>query len=684
MKKLILIVVVLLFVLPFESFGQSPYDNHKKYWYYRYRLKNHFMKIGKAPGESLIASERAGYNSKKDLTFGDQTVNLGMYICILAMEYHHLANNNQSTEETINELFHALYAFNRLDENAESFFRNPRNPTINPLPGDLNGFFVKDDATDDFFLQNQNHFNNKNIKSKYLVSSLSSQWESSSKNNNSGVEESQDQYYYILMGMYFVRKFIPRHITYKSDVFQDGERSINLEAANIAMRITSHLNWTGFTSIPTNVPSGNASHWTLINPVTNKPVLFSQFPYLWSHASGQISNSITFPDFARVIGVPNSGFPAQHTQFSSTQGTGAKLWQTTKNGFATQDQAHMCGLLNALMNRSNANPFYAGLISSWDVQHVPLIKQVIHGGNNPYFSKKSYEKRLDEAPCSGPFVFDWKSGDVALSPQGGLSYEWSTSDRITHPERRGGNSSQFIGEFPGIDYMFYHNLYYTVVSSSYSNPINQMNLDIRNPMPNFFTGTISNPYQFDAFEKIEASNIIGSWRNGDITYRAGEEILLKPGFNVIKGSKFHAYLKRYECSSSGSGGYSIIAKGDNEKVNSKQVIKPHDIKQDVVDYDFRFDESENIEGIEKISSIKNVVVTYPNPTKDNITLKISLEITEELKLEIFDVTGYRIKEIRNLPHNCKIDLSGYSAGVYIFKISSDNLEVNLEEKVIKI
>ena len=57
MKKIIQITFLYMIFL-MEIVGQTHQLNHQKYWYYRYRLINHFTKIGTAPGESLIFSIR--------------------------------------------------------------------------------------------------------------------------------------------------------------------------------------------------------------------------------------------------------------------------------------------------------------------------------------------------------------------------------------------------------------------------------------------------------------------------------------------------------------------------------------------------------------------------------------------------------------------------------------------------
>jgi hypothetical protein len=92
-------------------------NNIEKYWYYRHRLVNGFVKIGNQPGESLIAGVRNHYQDNNPpfnihnhiyLDYGDQTIYLGWYIGVLATEYKLLFDAGKSTEKTLTELYYAI------------------------------------------------------------------------------------------------------------------------------------------------------------------------------------------------------------------------------------------------------------------------------------------------------------------------------------------------------------------------------------------------------------------------------------------------------------------------------------------------------------------------------------------------------------------------------------------------
>jgi hypothetical protein len=78
-----------------QGVPNSAYINLEKYWFYRYRLVNDFMKIGENCGESIPAQDRNAYppNALSRIEWGDATIDLGNYISMLATEHRMLSNN---------------------------------------------------------------------------------------------------------------------------------------------------------------------------------------------------------------------------------------------------------------------------------------------------------------------------------------------------------------------------------------------------------------------------------------------------------------------------------------------------------------------------------------------------------------------------------------------------------------
>lgn len=691
--------------------SQSPDENHKKYWYYRHRLKEHFMYDWHHwQAGNLILSERAGPFGNSNATFGDQTIHLGNYIAILAMEYHLLASNGQNTDETIKDLYSAIYSVNRLDLNAESLFRGLSSGRPNPVNNDLNGFFVKDDAgryinTGGPLLS---HINSNKIKSvSYNINDVSSQWKTSFlagiypysrypskykdfddyENKYYSAEMSQDQFYYLLFGMRMINEFIPTSINFNGKPFQDGVVSFHEEAAEIALRMTSHINQTSHTSIPSYI-----GIWAPINPITKNKLHFPQHIFQWSYPIAEITADITSNYYSKRVGTAYTGWKAQHTLYSITNGR--NLWGGgpgvlgTNNFFTTPDNTHMCGLLNAMFGRSNFDATYYAGYKAREMYHIPLIGQVLYNQGNPVHHNV-YRDILNDAPCDEPYISneDRSTSSWGKSPNTGkYSFEFSTSDRLLHPYRRWPNKDMnidFDGEFPGIDYMLYHNLYYIVNSKEYSNPVNWVNMDIKKSI---------NSGEYNVLKKLTGSNSITSLVFGpwfkipyNVTYRAGEEINFKPGFSTntksVKGSYFHAYVERIDCSNKvGTSNTAFAPRSSGESAfkpdSSYQPINKRNFKRKTQDVVYH----ESINVLEINESKINI---FPNPATNFVNIIGKGQyITKKMNIKVYDSKGSMIDffEFQNI---IKKDVSSYPNGILILQILDDENQLIETKKIIK-
>jgi len=363
--------------------------------------------------------------------------------------------------------------------------------------------------------------------------------------------------------------------------------------------------------------------------------------------------------------------------------------------------------------RTNLGLIYNnGGFGNYELYDIPLIKQVLHGGLNP-IQPKVYRNMLNDAPCTGPFVYDYYNRSTwAKSPMGVPSSEWSSCDRIIHPERRDGgkyddgklDNAGFLGEFNGIDYMFYHNLYYTVKSKENKSPFNMIKNKITTPLPIIFGtyfGSTSTPVTITLFKSLEATNTIGgvvdpvtsTIIHGDITYKAGQEIILKPGFTVKPGSLFKTIIERIECSS-GSGGVIYSVTGDSvvkKDYSFFDYFRPHNIPQEKEYNNFNYNQQEEnilaeIEREEQEKFQKGLKFQlYPNPSKDYIKITVPAAFMEkEIKIAVYSTLGNLIKQF-TLKETKTIDLSNYPKGVLLFKIQVEGFEMlELDEKVVHI
>ena len=136
-----------------DLLSQGHAQNLQKYWNYRERLRSEFMITGDGAGMAMPAERRD--TTAKFLKWSDNTIWLGWYIGMLALEYHMLNDaqfpgfdngDTAAAGNALNELYYALRAVKRLDEIAETVFPAPCDTTALPR----NGFFIRDDVPQNF------------------------------------------------------------------------------------------------------------------------------------------------------------------------------------------------------------------------------------------------------------------------------------------------------------------------------------------------------------------------------------------------------------------------------------------------------------------------------------------------------------------------------------------------------
>ncbi|MCA6437484.1 MAG: T9SS type A sorting domain-containing protein [Bacteroidetes bacterium] len=305
MKSKCLNNVFIFLVFFLSGKAQNESLNHKKYYYYKTRLQNDFMKVGLLPGESLPFNERGNQSwdimhpDNAGLTYltsglgtdqmraGDCSARLGIYLTALAMEYRLLKMNGQDVSRVKHELFCGLSAINRLDFVAEQIIFNHPNPG-NPktlVPAGLNGFFVRDDIPVDFIANNYEHFNYNNSgldntgapisqstdfgfaptfpnavngpKGQLVTESNhtafikdldpTKNWNDENSPKKKGVihgfEASQDQVYYLLMGCAMIKEMVDPGDTDNGATFGFGAggTSIRQQAIDIAERLAGRF-----------------------------------------------------------------------------------------------------------------------------------------------------------------------------------------------------------------------------------------------------------------------------------------------------------------------------------------------------------------------------------------------------------------------------------------------------------
>lgn len=228
-KKIILVLAMVFSQLPFCISQNNEQDLNLKYWTMRERFRRYFVSIGKNEGQGIPAAKRQAGSliqwnrcggsyptSSGAMSWGDATGYLSDYFCTLSTEYALLSQEGKDTKATLNELYYALNALDRLDAFAEPVFSN------NNLAPDNNGFFLRDDVRQSTLSNWNNQYSTVNIGGpnsigtnderfnyKCFDSDRDINYDGKTPGNNSTNEPSLDQVITIFQGFKFIQKYVP-------------------------------------------------------------------------------------------------------------------------------------------------------------------------------------------------------------------------------------------------------------------------------------------------------------------------------------------------------------------------------------------------------------------------------------------------------------------------------------------
>lgn len=618
MKKLFLficIVIVQTDMLHAQSSIPDWYKNLEKYWFYRYRLVNDFMLISDEAGGTIPAQKRIRYWSDKNdpiipdkkktpnsLDWGqDASTDLGYYIAALATEYEKLQRFGWSTNRTEWELNHAMSAFERLDEYAESYCDNVR--TGGGYPGTLtsaqisqfsdrnNGFFIRDDVPFyDFVEKNKQHFNRPAINTQLTKvdsaseSSFYERYTGPSPNPNRTiipkdptyaagapvypVEESQDQLVAIFYGMALAKDCGVSSYNLQQRLDDKLYKIIAYPFSdpNLKFRIKNPLTndcvyGVSPDTYPASCNAGGADFILNSRPASsavNKLVSGSQATIL--EAKG-MANDLIYQalqlkncDPIKLGGKWNKG--AQFILFTDCLSAISRTWVNFWLPWPVNKLANTTW--TRVRDHSMSNFFGTPdvpLLYKWFHPHngVDFCPECHHTPQNLYgWQLPSYDYLLNSAPPCGPYNHNY-TYDYA-------DREWSSNNRLCDPfHRKGvgvfGFTEQFDGsneqydnaDYNGIDYMVLFNLY-SHVNSSYLglmiNPYYTENFNTNYPTASSL-GSTAHRLKLQYLEYLSAVNKINP--DGYVTYRGGKVIDLIPGFEAKYNSNFLAYIQDYSC-----------------------------------------------------------------------------------------------------------------------------------------
>lgn len=732
---------------------------HRRYWYYRTRFINDFVKLGSAQGDGICFPER-NYNGQfsKEAKVGPDQIDItNQYLSALALEYKLLSRSSQSTTETVKEIYYLLRTINRLDARADCFWSSNAPPTDNMSSysetADLNGFMLREDMPRNYFLptianSNYNHFNyalteyNSTATSANLsytglaeINTLSTdnkfsnnQMFGTTSDFNEAKEDLScvhDKYQSMFIAFMLLVKYIPDGTGYYENgilqSFQDGETDILQEVRNITNRCHSYIRGNTF--------GYNVSDWILEYPDGNDLPL------------GQTALPYSFP-LAKMICYINNGYPftppCDSYQDATSIIVGIPIYNglpynpipSTTTTLGSEDAAVFLGNCMAGSNAPVSGPLvvstpaYIAMRQNSVLNHVEwseLLRYVLHQTQYMIASKNTFSDPINNAPCVGPY--NHSDGN-----DGGA--DWKSQDRLEHPKSYFDPESPAPpGNYPGVDYMLLHNLYYEYLNQlsdkgnaqtgiyktaynlmdNYDNQIwpKQLNINaigygqsqdkligvdanvsqFSNPPGPGTLLTTKFPAYIKVFQNLSSTAQIYATASpaapnntipAKVEYRAGKCITLEDGFEVKSGADFYAYIKRYVCSESDYGpGMRQAQSPDNPNSDYLSDVMNEDIPIHYVESPksasgrYPYVSEINNDYIQPDYSLERKMLILPNPNNGLFKTQVQkLSEEEKLSLRVYDMKGQLMYSMEDIDANQEVNLENCGNGIYLVQVIS--------------
>jgi hypothetical protein len=478
--------------MTFMSRAQQDETNLDKYWTYRDRFRKNFIKVGNGHGESLpITTRRINWAHSQDQSSGalywsDATIYLGHYLQVLATEHKLLSSAGQSTQATESEIYFALKAIQRLDEECEPYHDND----LNGNTGFTNGLILRDDAQENFknfFANDYSLIFNTECNFQYTHSDYNPLHIWSGENTpgtyvgyNDKNIQSLDQLLDLFTGLFVVWKLVPDMVIQPTP--NDASIQLHDYIANTAGRFYARLENDNFMikkfNSNANVPRG-ANCWPEADMF--RKITMEMFGGTISYAGFlQELYGLSFYEAQQLAedgGISLVGLDGVNT--TSHSEIENKWHQMEQISLVLSDDGlcfpllfggEIC-FLNGPLNDDNLHIILqtATLANYWGPEYLqmlsnapenafywyPLLSSVLYHDNSPLnMDQNFYRNFLSSAPCEGPWADPNNSNAHAANG-------WASQSLLFHPSNAsyGPADPSFRGEYSGLDYMLYHNLY---------------------------------------------------------------------------------------------------------------------------------------------------------------------------------------------------------------------------------
>lgn len=515
MHKRALFSLMIIIASSFSVFAQANLESFAQtYWNLKSEFQKRFVIIGQGDGKSIpIAAldptdhygTPCGQSTGLGIArFGDEPQLQGYYIAVLASEYALLDQTDGNTAPTLNELYYAILAINRMDFRAEEYLSQGN------AAGSVNGLLVRDDAPSDFmdeFTQSQYPItlDIRDLRYPCIESDgYNVEWFSSNPVApfNKGNYMSQDHVFNLFMGLALVKKYVP-NVFVKPTNADPGFFIID-EVQAIVSRIMNYIvaGKTFYENACVNplLEDEIYATWSICNPITlhrEHPIsqmhLFSyplaiaaqyingidytSFPVVWDYPPNANHPPIickppcsTTPsglqDFWNEVGlIPTFSATANYPIIHCFAGYGCSL---EIGNFETTEwpQLRMNAYLTMLIGTVSGTIAHSKIVQMGDEFNKSQIFDLVYCSLHNQFPGRAagyYENLLGEMPCEGPHNFNY--GNTSFSDE---SWPWNTTMLWAQGMPQGQDYDGSLGEYNGLDWMLLYNLYRLNYPSSYS------------------------------------------------------------------------------------------------------------------------------------------------------------------------------------------------------------------------
>ncbi len=441
-----LLITLLLLCTIQPIFSQTPISNLAKYWQYRDRLVNQpekgipgFVVVGLGEGKSIpmggrdpMANCEHDWWMKRDkcplvkgkgkLQWGDGTIHLGYYISVLATELRLLKDAGEDVSATAEELYYAIMAFERLDEEAERRFG---------MPGKKDGFFIRDDVSIDILKDEQGK--NRFSTDKVDYTCIKSAGGCAPATVKDGYFVSQDQAINLLFGFTCISELIPNERYKNKTTF--GEL-----ASQNTHRIVSFM---------------RNNKWRIVGPDNKKaPNRWGGDCRAFSYSIAKTGDRITASKFRKTY------------QSGRSKAMGKMLHGTYDWLFGVQTHYNHPMIFSLMVSADSwGSNKMASYCRKADQEMYALADAVLNDkklGKSLNF--KDFAAMLNIAPATGPCY----KTPGCKAPDG-----WKSNNRWLHTTQQKGNKDGHHQEWNGLDYMMLYNffhLYYKDKLPKYQSP----------------------------------------------------------------------------------------------------------------------------------------------------------------------------------------------------------------------